>query len=1091
MAEHMRKVRPADFSSAAFRAENDLIHIREISSVQKKPFATPCLWIFGNRRYLNGTVVAYKSVAIKVLNFSYYCYLDATDLDHREIGSILDNLNNDLKTQSCPNPILGHTLVNMKRLIGFDYERWAETGSLERPTIKLFLAEPGFGRKLEARLKTPVLDSVKRERKMIGYHCDFDWCDLFVHSNDIRLHGWAQFGQLKLASKKETYCSEEYTYDANSKSVRMVECAYPPPILCATVRIRVGVKKVADEQKATFGPDTSSIHSDKILAIASDVYWCGHHTEIAKIRMSSKNVFLKESDGLTEEQMLKQWEQLMNGLNVDAFVFMSDNQDDLLHLALRNVNLTRFREYATKPNEKKNFPGQFYYNHPSRTVINLIKYMEKMQVKPKFDSYNLLAAMFHPAMYNGPIHADTTSFLPNAAILQSSEKNLHELEVETEILRVCEQAPKIISDSLALSNVCSCDATMIVSRGQQIRCFRRIQHDCHKRGRIINRDQLRVPPLVLPSKKYNSFPEPPKLFNCPIGERNETYDDKWARSVVDPPQDIRLLKIKDPPPVPPLIPVELDAPSTKKQRPAGIFGQEYIPVVKKVKAKPKKKVYPGGYVQDPQSNKYLGFEEMIATLDFSSLYPTIMISERICYCVLAWDRRVLDDNRLTKKYVEIITGESICLITHINGVSVEAILAEVQTDLVKERKRIKTLMEAADEEVESSLIALGLKPNTKGTELDTLIQTKPEWSEKLLSIRATMMNAGNYEKQQLGCKVVANALYGFLGAQKHGLLDCIVLMATVTAIGRWQIKTSGWYVVRYYKGAIIYGDTDSIMIQVPGVKPTGDRLEDWNRAYFEKFTQIASEISDLFPKPQKINMEDLSVRSVFFKQKKNYIKKVYEKPDVFKKLKISGMGFMKRDRCEWARIVCCKIAKYLIDDEHKEIVPLLQSEFKKLSDGLVPLSKLAVSISMKQRSEYKSEHLIQLKLAEKIMARTGMYPQPGSRIMYVVEDNGKVKHCDKGETLDWAMNHKVNIDLCHYVDQIRTLLELLFIHYPQFPIQRLLKECESNISRAKAMRNSSVLNFFKVKPKEQVIETGPESIDDLNVELVDDEEDDA
>lgn len=180
---------------------------------------------------------------------------------------------------------------------------------------------------------------------------------------------------------------------------------------------------------------------------------------------------------------------------------------------------------------------------------------------------------------------------------------------------------------------------------------------------------------------------------------------------------------------------------------------------------------------------------------------------------------------------------------------------------------------------------------------------------------------------------------------------------------------------------------------------------------------------------------------------------------------------MKRDRCEWARIVCCKIAKYLIEDEHKEIIPLLQSEFKKLSDGLVPLSKLGT--------------------IEVGVTRTGMYPQPGSRIMYVVEDNGKVKHCDKGETLDWAMNHKVNIDLRHYVNQIRTLLELLFIHYPQFPIQRLLKECESNISRATAMRTSSVLNFFKVKPKEQIIETGPESIDDLNVELVDDEEDDA
>jgi DNA polymerase elongation subunit (family B) len=418
-------------------------------------------------------------------------------------------------------------------------------------------------------------------------------------------------------------------------------------------------------------------------------------------------------------------------------------------------------------------------------------------------------------------------------------------------------------------------------------------------------------------------------------------------------------------------------------------------------------------------------------------------------------------------------------------------LAETQKDLVAERKRVKAMMEASEEECEQLLKELYLAPNTKLYEIDRLAHNRPEWASRLMKIRSAMINTVNFDKQQLGSKIVQNALYGFLGAQMNALLACVVLMAVVTAIGRWQIKLSAWYAIRTMKAAVIYGDTDSIMLQIPGVAPgEGAKLEDWNEEYFKHFRNLAKEISDLFPSPQKLNMEDLSVRSLFFAQKKNYVKKVYEKPNVFKKLKISGLGFMKRDRCAWACTTCTKVAKMLIEGEAKEVSEYLRAEFKRLSSGSIPLTNLAVSISLKDKNAYKgSSDLIQLKLADKIHIRSGVYPQPGSRLTYIIVENKKAKNIsDTGELLEWALANKAVVDLHHYIRQIRPLLELLCIHHSEIPLQKLLKECEQNIQQSKAVRMGSVLSFFK--PAIKPVDAGSakeEAVDELDVEFEDDD----
>ena len=1098
MTDMLELVRPADLCPKKFRLDFNGVYIREVTSVQRKFGSHPSLWIFGNRRFIDDQkTAAYRSIAIKVINFAHFVYMDGTGLEPQEINSIIDSLNKDLQSDSCDSPILGYTIVAMKHLIGFDYEQWLKTGSLNRPMIKLTLAQPMFARKLEARLKLgPVMDYRKKEHSLTAYHTDYDYNDLFVHVSGIKLQGWAEFSHLEPVRSKETFFSDEFTFDWRHHKVSMFEnCTIPAVNLCASIRIRIAIKEVADQKTATFSASTANFKQDKIIAVACDVYWSGHQTEVAKIRLNCKNPFLANQSGMLdgEQELITKLQAYMNLLNVDTFIVMNDNQDDLLHLALRGFNLSRFKDWNCRPQEKKLFPGEYYYQHPSRTVINMVEYLKKMQVKPKFDAYTLLAALNHPAMYNSVDRSIVNTFLPNAAALKSSEEALAEIAIESEVLRICEQTPNVLADSLALSSLCSCDVTSIVSRGQQLRCWRRLQSDAHKSGRIINKEHLRLPPVVVNSKEYNSFPEPPKLYNCPINKRDATYDEKWSRSVLDNPlpPNIRLLKIKEPPLVESSAVSFEEQVVEKKQKPIGLFGQEQIEKPKKLsKAKPKKKKYPGGYVQDPKADVYTNLNEMIGTLDFSSLYPSIMISEAICYCVLAWDSRIVYNPRLTKKYIEIIPGESIVIVTHIDGKAVEAMLAETEKALVAERKRIQKMESESEEKCEHLLKDLGLPANTKQIELDALILTKPEWKQQLTLIRDTIMISVNLNKQQLGCKLVQNALYGFLGAQKNPLLACIVLMAAVTAVGRWQIKTSAWYCIRYEKAAIIYGDTDSIMVQLP-VTCTTDKLEDWNEVYFAAFRKLVVEISDLFPKPQKLNMEDLSVRSLFFTQKKNYVKKIYEKPDVFKKLKISGVGFMKRDRCKWACLVCTKVTKMLIDGETTSIPEYLRSEFKKLSSGSVLLPHLATSISLKEKSAYKgSSDLIQLRLADKIHSRTGVYPPAGSRLTFIIVENKDAKkNCDKGELLDWAMKNKVIVDLHHYIRQIRPLLELLCCHHPLLPLEQLLKECESDIQRAKALRTGSVLSFFKVKPK-SVESIASDEVDELkDVEFAEDSDD--
>lgn len=1377
-----------------------VVHVREIGKMRHN---TPServwddsLWAYGEREYVHNGHVSYRSVAVKIEEFHFYVYFDASELSMEGIQFMIDHFNTNMKRfPSHPDPIVEWGTEMKRKFIGVDYEQYLRSKQgtpderLHRRFVKLKLINPSAMYKLREICKNPIPDHRNIPRQITLFHTSWDWGNLFIHTNDLRLQTWWQFDRRQMIrmpdASKSTVCQEEYVYGFMPGTVTVHPTASGMPYLCATIRLRIS----SADAITTKEPHASiaapiTVEKDKLLSICSDIYWSGHNAKPVRVRLWVRNPYgAKEAYGQHEEsnenthllvrqcqspeKMLELWLKLMARWDPDAFITLHDSGNDVLHTLLRSPdnNISKFKELSVQVRPAKK-PGTYYYSTPGRSVVNLGDYMKKMQVKPRFDAFTILAAYSHDGVYHGPKYESFPNHRPANATFQNGTQNLWECGTEASVLRFVEQGPAIMADAAALSNVCTIGLTRIISNGQQVRVLERLRHDCHRANMIINPDQLRIPVLELDSSEYNSFPEPPRLPNISLRRRQADFDQRWADAIANNPPhpDLRCVEIGEAPDPLSFPPTEvLDEPSNEqpdkpKKRAFNrfLFGTNAKPK----KKKPKKQKYGGGFVQDPQPQFYEDRREMIATLDFASLYPSIIQAEGYCYSNLVWDKRVIDDPRFTKKYVEVFDGDSVAFVTHIDGIPVRTILPETERELVAERNRVKKLMKQAGAKVHECLETLSLPETTTADDVQRLMRQDGQDMDTLKSLAGAMIDYTNYEKQQLGSKVTQNALFGFTGVERNGIMPCVVIMAAITATGRWMIKLCSWYAIRYHKAAVVYGDsvsgetplvlrkdgeftlmtaedlwgptgasesgkqyknlegyetwtergwtpverimrhktkkmmfrvvtdtgivdvtedhsllssegesikpclvqsgaylmhkfpkwttgtdkpddmdelkrqgyycahsdgpvpdeilrgskevrmafwsgfynvmhkpeddgstvllltgqlraasvnllvrslgfqcvleltsydrgaeyclfivrankcrpstgkvrdiiplgynddyvydlttanhhfhagvgdlivhnTDSVMIQVPAVPvedgPPETLEKRYVQAYWDRFDQVASEMSKLFPSPHDMELECMDWPFLLTDRKKNYAYQMWENPREPKKVKISGLPFIKRDRCNWVRTICTRAVKMIIGGRADELEPFMRTELDRLSQNKISLEDLAVSCSLKDRSDYKgdSDNLIQLQIANKIENRTGARPEAGSRITYLVT-RGKGQKYHRGETIDYVRANKVPLDLHHYLNQIHPIMSLIFMHHQHvIDVERLVARCRSNIDRYYAMSNKRTLvSMFSrasgvtTAAAEAASNAPTNTVDELDVDFEEDSDDD-
>lgn len=193
----------------------------------------------------------------------------------------------------------------------------------------------------------------------------------------------------------------------------------------------------------------------------------------------------------------------------------------------------------------------------------------------------------------------------------------------------------------------------------------------------------------------------------------------------------------------------------------------------------------GATVLSPMTGCYY---EPVVTLDFKSLYPSIMMAHNLCYSTIVekdkylglpgytynthnWTDPQKDDKGkviLDSEGNPLTTEHSITFAKKQGEGDIQGILPKILQGLVNARQEYKNLMKTA---YKSGDIMLG----------------------------------DVYDKNQQAVKVTMNSIYGFVGAQ---MLPCKKIAATVTAVGRQMIAASKEYVETNYKPSkIVYGDS--------------------------------------------------------------------------------------------------------------------------------------------------------------------------------------------------------------------------------------------------------------------------------------------
>ncbi|ODV87634.1 hypothetical protein CANARDRAFT_25884, partial [[Candida] arabinofermentans NRRL YB-2248] len=400
-------------------------------------------------------------------------------------------------------------------------------------------------------------------------------------------------------------------------------------------------------------------------------------------------------------------------------------------------------------------------------------------------------------------------------------------------------------------------------------------------------------------------------------------------------------------------------------------------VIPNMKSEGVNEEYEGATVIEPIRGYY---DVPIATLDFASLYPSIMMAHNLCYTTLL--------NKQTIDRLELVKDE-------------DYILTPNGDYFVKSHKR------------------KGILPTILQELLSARKQAKKDLKNETDPFKKQVLNG-----RQLALKISANSVYGFTGAT-IGKLPCLAISSSVTSFGRVMIeKTKTEVQEKYsikngypYDAQVIYGDTDSVM-----VKFGYDDLE----TCMTIGEEAANYVSTKFENPIKLEFEKVYYPYLLI-NKKRYAGLYWTNPKTFDKMDTKGIETVRRDNCRLVQNVITKVLQLML--EERDVVGAEEFVKKTIADLLqnrIDLSQLVISKAL-SRQDYSAKQA-HVELAERMRKRdAGSAPTLGDRVAYVIIKTAGDKNYEKSEDPLYVLENSLPIDTKYYLEnQLRNPLIRIF-----------------------------------------------------------------
>uniref|UniRef100_A0A3Q3GHB2 DNA polymerase n=2 Tax=Labrus bergylta TaxID=56723 RepID=A0A3Q3GHB2_9LABR len=380
--------------------------------------------------------------------------------------------------------------------------------------------------------------------------------------------------------------------------------------------------------------------------------------------------------------------------------------------------------------------------------------------------------------------------------------------------------------------------------------------------------------------------------------------------------------------------------------------------------------YTGATVIEPEKGYY---SVPIATLDFSSLYPSIMMAHNLCYTTLLQKGSAERQNLAPEDFIKTPTGDMFVKSSVRKG-----LLPEILENLLSARKRAKT----------------ELKKETDPFKMQVL------------------------DGRQLALKISANSVYGFTGAQV-GKLPCLEISQSVTGFGRQMIEQTKQLVESKYTlsngypgdAKVIYGDTDSVMVKL-GVETVKEAMEVGREA--------AEWVSSHFTPPIKLEFEKVYYPYLLINKKRYAGLYFSSSADTHDKMDCKGIETVRRDNSPLvANLINTCLQRILIDRDPQGAVDHAKEVISDLLCNRIDISQLVITKELTRTAQEYAGKQAHVELAERMRKRdAGSAPNLGDRVPYVIIKAAKgVAAYMKSEDPIFVLENNIPIDTQYYLEQ--------------------------------------------------------------------------